>query len=253
MNYFRADEGPRVARSQRRYDEPQTRRPAPQTRQDLRATPGPRRGQYTEIAEEEYEDEQVYVRRPATRLQYAQQPVQMRQKRPVRQELVYEKEPDFATVSRRSLLGKALTWGGATAATALGIALTVNDVTANQQLSADTAKYGNNLPPTYYTTAAVGHNNDSSAKPSHFTAQNQDGYVIIFELPAGDTTKAVIMTGMVLMGSEKSSIPVSLNFVDTTGNGRLDMQVTAGGQTLTWLNTGAKFNPPANPGLNVNG
>lgn len=250
MNYYRADEGQRVARPQRRYDEPQTRRPSQSTRQDLRVPQRPRRDPYVEVAEDDYEEERAYARRPVTRQQYVPQPVQTPQRRPVRQEPVYEDEPASNTVSRRGLLSKALMWGGASAA---ALILGANDFSANQKLSADTAKYGDNLPPTYYTTAAVGHNNDSAAKPSHFTVQNQDGYVIILELPAGDTSKAVIMTGMVLMGPNKGNEPVSLSFMDTTGNGRLDMQVLAGGQTLTWLNTGAKFNPPANPGLNVNG
>jgi hypothetical protein len=63
----------------------------------------------------------------------------------------------------------------------------------NRQLD---ATYG--FPRTYQVDAVVGHNNDSSANPSHFIFLNLNGHVEIIEIPAGDASKTKIYIGPTL-------------------------------------------------------
>ncbi len=152
---------------------------------------------------------------------------------------------------RRGILGKALTWGvwGVLGATTIG--LTVQEVGIHKALDTDNAKYSPNLPSTYYVATTVGHNGDSYENPTHFTCQNQGGHILILEIPAGDPTKAVLMTGAALMGQNKGDAVVSLNFV-VNASGKMDMQVVVSGEVITWTNDGNKFVPPSSSGQNSN-
>lgn len=253
MQYYRADEQPRMPSSARRYVDTRRSAPRQESRIPLRAT---REHPAVEQEEGYYDnsyEEQQYVQYPSRHTPPPQQIVRMRQQQaPQKQTSVYreegyEKKPIQPRMTRRRLcafvgIGLAL------------IALGINDYVTNVKLNSDTAKYGNNLPPTFYTTAVVGHNGDSEAKPSHFTVQNQNGHVLIFELPAGDPGKTIVYSGMVLFGSEaeKAQTPVSLKFADTNGDGKLDMQVVVAQRTMTYINDGTKFVAPQNPNLNVN-
>jgi hypothetical protein len=96
-------------------------------------------------------------------------------------------------------------------------------------------QYG--MPRTFQTDAVVGHGSGSS----HFLALNLNGHIDLIECPAQDCTKAVIYSGPTLLGSHAALVPVTLSFADVNGDGKPDMLVHLGGQTLLWLNTGKQF------------
>lgn len=103
------------------------------------------------------------------------------------------------------------------------------------------AQYG--YPRTYQIDAVVGHDGDSVAHPSHFTFENLGGKIIITEFPAGDASKAIVYTGPILSGPGAASVPVTGSFEDTNGDGKPDLVLHIGDQTLVYLNNGAKFIP----------
>lgn len=103
------------------------------------------------------------------------------------------------------------------------------------------AQYG--MPRTYQIDAVVGHNGDSEEHPSHFTFENLGGKIIITEFPAGDASKAIVYTGPILSGPGAASVPVTGSFEDTNGDGKPDLVLHIGDQTLVYLNNGAKFIP----------
>jgi hypothetical protein len=74
--------------------------------------------------------------------------------------------------------------------------------------------------------AVVGHN-DSPAKPSHFTAENNNGQIIVIELPGGDASKARIYQIETVPGNAGNP-PVRLTFQDVNGDGKSDMIVQIG-------------------------
>jgi len=88
---------------------------------------------------------------------------------------------------------------------------------------------------TYHTDAFVGID-DNAAQPSHFVAMNVNSHVVIMQIPAGDTTLTRIIDGPALIGYNAASTPVLLTFRDTNDDTRLDMIVTAGGQSFVYLN-----------------
>ena len=92
--------------------------------------------------------------------------------------------------------------------------------------------------------AIVGHNNDSAARPSHFTAENNNGQIIVIELPAGDVSHAKIYQIETVPGNAGNP-PVKLSFQDMNGDGKPDMIVEIGDGSamiyLTLYNNGSQF------------
>jgi hypothetical protein len=92
--------------------------------------------------------------------------------------------------------------------------------------------------------AVVGHSNDSAAHPSHFTAENNNGQIIVIELPAGDVSKAKIYQIETVPGNAGNP-PVKLSFQDMNGDGKPDMIVEIGDGNamiyLTLFNNGSQF------------
>ena len=90
----------------------------------------------------------------------------------------------------------------------------------------------------------VGHNNDSAAHPSHFTAENNNGQIIVIELPGGDVSKAKIYQIETVPGNAGNP-PVKLTFQDMNGDGRPDMIIQIGDNNaviyLTLYNNGSQF------------
>jgi hypothetical protein len=107
----------------------------------------------------------------------------------------------------------------------------------------DDTTYGR--PRTFQIDAVVGHH-DSAAHPSHFIALNLNSHILIIEIQGGDISKSVIYSGGVLVGDGQDLAPVTLTFSDVNGDGKLDMLVHVTDQTITFLNNGTKFVPPAN-------
>jgi len=97
---------------------------------------------------------------------------------------------------------------------------------------------------TFSVDYAVGHNNDSSANPSHFIVQNDKRHIIILELPADDASKTVIYTGPQLIGDGQERTPVTISFSLNAQTGRYDMVLHVQDQTYVFTNNGKKFVPP---------
>src|SRR6266702_161301 len=74
--------------------------------------------------------------------------------------------------------------------------------------------------------AVVGHN-DSVQHPSHFTAENNNGQIIVIELPGGDVSKAKIYQIETVPGNAGNP-PVKLMFQDSNGDGKPDIIVQIG-------------------------
>ncbi len=91
--------------------------------------------------------------------------------------------------------------------------------------------------------AVVGHN-DSAAHPSHFTAENNNGQIIVIELPGGDVSKAKLYQIETVPGNVGNP-PVKLTFQDVNGDSKPDMIVEIGDSNaaiyLTLYNSGSQF------------
>lgn len=108
------------------------------------------------------------------------------------------------------------------------------------QITQDDWHYGR--PRTFQTDAVVGHN-DSSRNPSHFIAMNLNRHILIIELPGGDTTKARIYSGPILIGQGQDLAAVTLSFQDVNGDGRLDMIINVQDAHFVFTNDGVTFHP----------
>ncbi len=97
-------------------------------------------------------------------------------------------------------------------------------------------------PRTFQTDAVVGHN-DSQSNPSHFIAVNMNRHILIIELPGGDSSKARIFSGPVLIGPGQDLTPVTLTFKDMNGDGQLDMIVNVQDAHFMFLNVNGTFQP----------
>ncbi len=100
--------------------------------------------------------------------------------------------------------------------------------------------YGN--PLTYQTDQVVGHA-DSTDHPTHFIAINLHSRVTIIEIPGGDASRAHIYSGPTLYSDNGDSIPVTLEFKDVNGDGKVDMIVHIGDKQIIYLNDGTQFKP----------
>jgi len=91
--------------------------------------------------------------------------------------------------------------------------------------------------------AVVGHT-DSATKTSHFTAENDNGEIIVIELPGGNVTKAK-MYQIETIPNNVNNPPVKLSFQDMNADGRPDMLVVIGDGSatlyVTLYNNGTEF------------
>ena len=104
------------------------------------------------------------------------------------------------------------------------------------------------IPRTYQTDAVVGHNNDSTQKPSHFIATNYNRQAIIIEFMAGDPARSVSYVAPVyIAGNGGDLAPVTLEFRDVNGDGKPDMiihiHLPNQDQLSVFINDGSKFRP----------
>lgn len=104
----------------------------------------------------------------------------------------------------------------------------------------DNLHYG--YPRTYQVDAVVGHN-DSASNPSHFIAINLNGRIEIIEFPGGDGSKARIYIGPQLYGNGENLIPVTLSFVDVSGNHLPDMILHFQNTQIVFINENGGFRP----------
>jgi len=108
------------------------------------------------------------------------------------------------------------------------------------QIHQDDVTYGR--PRTFQMDAVVGHS-DSASNPSHFIFINLNRHVEIIELPGGDATHARIYNGPTLFGDGQDLTPVTAEFRDVNGDGKLDMIVHIQDQRLVFINDGTQFRP----------
>jgi hypothetical protein len=108
------------------------------------------------------------------------------------------------------------------------------------QTTQDDWHYGR--PRTFQTDAVVGHN-DSLSNPSHFIAVNLNRHILIIELPGGDSSKARIYSGPILIGPGQDLAPVTLTFQDVNGDGSLDMIVNVQDAHFVYINDNGTFRP----------
>lgn len=109
----------------------------------------------------------------------------------------------------------------------------------------DDLQYGN--PRTFQIDKAVGHD-DSLKTPSHFIALNLHSQIIVVEFMGGNPQKAInYVTPVFIAGSNSDQAPVTLEFRDANGDGKLDMLVhihlSGQDQVSVFINDGKKFRP----------
>lgn len=107
----------------------------------------------------------------------------------------------------------------------------------NHQLDSE---YG--MPLTFQTDQVVGHM-DSTDHPTHFIAINLHSKVTIIEIPGGNSLNARIYSGPTLYSDNGDQTPVTLEFQDVNGDGKVDMIVHVGDQRIIYLNDGTQFKP----------
>lgn len=102
------------------------------------------------------------------------------------------------------------------------------------------ATYG--FPRTYQVDEVVGHS-DSTDHPTHFIFENLSRHIIIIELPGGDVSHARIYSGPTLFSDNGELIPVTAEFKDVNGDGKIDMILHIQDQRIIYLNDGTQFKP----------
>lgn len=102
------------------------------------------------------------------------------------------------------------------------------------------ATYGS--PRTYQVDEVVGHA-DSTDHPTHFIFLNLKGRVVIIELPSGNVAHARIYNGPAIIGDNPAQIPVTAEFQDVNGDGKIDIIMHVGNQQFTYINDGTQFKP----------
>ena len=105
----------------------------------------------------------------------------------------------------------------------------------------NTLKYG--YPRTFQMDAVLGHN-DLAAHPSHLTAINLHGQILIIEIPGGDATHSRIYVGPQLLGANSDLIPITLQLIDPGHTGKPDLVIDAAGLQSILVNTGSGFRAP---------
>ncbi len=98
-------------------------------------------------------------------------------------------------------------------------------------------------PRTFQIDAVVGQGGDSPSHPSHFIALNENHQAVVIELQAGDPAKSYSYT--VPLSNDDGKAPVTLEFRDVTGDGKLDMiihiHLLTQEQIVVFINTGDRF------------
>ncbi|HEX7736671.1 MAG TPA: hypothetical protein VF458_17620 [Ktedonobacteraceae bacterium] len=234
------------------------------------ATPQIRKGAHPADVDYEIADEdEYYVTRPHTSARRYQQPVQrdtMDDYSPEQTAFIQRRRASSSTSAGGGMTSKALEplparklarprrrrapWLALTLGMILTICLVAgfNAFGSWWQQHQDDANYG--MPRTSQQDAIVGHQ-DGAGKPSHFLFMNMKSHVIVIEFPGGDPSRAIIYTGPALFGSGGDLIPVTGEFRDVNGDGKLDMLVHVQDQTIVFINDGTKFRP-LQPGEHVN-
>jgi hypothetical protein len=97
-------------------------------------------------------------------------------------------------------------------------------------------------PRTYQVNEVVG-DGDSAKHPTHFIFLNLNGRIEIVEIPP-DASHSRIYSGPTLYSDSADQTPVTADFADVNGDGKVDMTVHIGDQSIVYLNDGTgQFKP----------
>jgi hypothetical protein len=150
-----------------------------------------------------------------------------------------EKPPKAPHVKRRGILrGHPFLYLGIGMIAMLALWMLLTSAIAWWNTTMDDLHYGR--PRTFQMDAVVGHN-DSSSNPSHFIALNLHGHIEIIEFPGQDASKARIYSGPQLYGAGSDLVPVTLSFVDVTGDHQPDMVVHFQNTQIVYINNQGSF------------
>jgi hypothetical protein len=179
------------------------------------------------------EDDAYYTQRPPTSAVRLTRPRQQVIQRGNKRIVIHNEPPPGRRVHWSLILGLGmlsmfLLWAGSSAF--------LNWWSAHQLDSV----YG--MPRTYQTDQVVGHS-DSTDHPTHFVAINLNSRITIIELPGGDSSRARIYSGPTIYADSGTSIPVTLEFKDVNGDGKVDMMAHIGDQRIVYINDGTQFKP----------
>jgi hypothetical protein len=151
----------------------------------------------------------------------------------------YQPQARGNSLRNASTLRMAL-YGVGAAAVAVVLYLVVSTLITWTQIKLDDMQYGN--PRTTHLDAVVG-NGDSVDQPTHFIAINLNRQVSIIELPGGDISKAVAISGPYLFGDGQDLTPVKMRMEDINGDGAPDLLVTVKNEELAYINDKGSFRP----------
>jgi hypothetical protein len=108
------------------------------------------------------------------------------------------------------------------------------------QVTMDDLHYGRPRTAQYDVVISPG---DTTANPSHFIVMNLHRHIEVIDCPAGDCSKAKVLTGPVLAGPNQDLAVATLSFKDVTGNGKLDIVITVQDSHFIFINDNGTFRP----------
>ncbi|MBA2395774.1 MAG: hypothetical protein H0V70_23860 [Ktedonobacteraceae bacterium] len=100
----------------------------------------------------------------------------------------------------------------------------------------DTLHYG--TPRTFQIDADVKHGG-----LSHFTVENLNGHIVIYELVETNMEKTHLYLGPILSGAGADLQPATVSFVDLNGDGYPDMVISIGNGRYVLINDHSAFRP----------
>ncbi|GHO68377.1 hypothetical protein KSC_072690 [Ktedonobacter sp. SOSP1-52] len=175
---------------------------------------------------------------PAVQTARASQFAKPRAQRPVTTEEVQEFSRLSAPQSKTFRGGSWLLPLGLGMFCALLLALAGSVVFTWSSTLIDGVRYG--YPRTTHVEHIVGHKRDPRV-PTHFTALNLKGQVLIFEVPGGDPGHARLLQGPHLVGTGADLAPVMLTFSGDVKHP--DLVVTVNGLQVLFHNRGTSYAP----------
>ncbi|EFH80762.1 hypothetical protein [Ktedonobacter racemifer] len=175
---------------------------------------------------------------PAVQTARASQFAKARARRPTTTEEVPEFVREAAPEPKTSRGGSWLLPLGLGMFCALLLALVGSTAMNWSSTLIDNVRYG--YPRTTQVDHIVGHELDPHV-PTHFTALNLKGQVLIFEVPSGDGAQARLLQGPHLVGTGADLAAITLTFSGDVHHP--DLVVTVNGLEVMFHNTGTSYTP----------
>lgn len=104
------------------------------------------------------------------------------------------------------------------------------------QVQQDNMRYG--MPRTFQIDKDVKHGG-----VSHFTVENLNGHILIYEVRLTDVSKPHLYTGPVFSGAGTELQPATISFEDVNGDGYLDIVIAVGTGRYFLINDHSAFRP----------